>query len=71
MKIIRAVLSGLLAFLVVVVLVIAGSYLKCLAQGIVYNLSLATPLAIKAGVIPGGAIFLLSLIGAPRRFPPN
>ena len=71
MKFIRAVFSGLITFLVVVIMVISGSYLRCLAEGVVYNFLGAAPLALKAGVVPGAAIFLLSLIGSPRRFPPN
>lgn len=71
MKFIRAALSGLAAFLTVVILVIAGTYLRCLAEGITYSFSVIAPIAIKGGAIPGGAIFILSLIGTPRRFPPK
>jgi hypothetical protein len=69
MKLMRAVLSGLVAFLVVAALVIAGTYLRCLVEGITYNFSIVAGIAIKGGAVPGGAIFLLSLIGAPRRYP--
>lgn len=71
MKLLYAVLSGLAAFLTVVVLVVAGTYLKCLAASVTYDISVVLPIAIKVGAFPGGAIFVLSLIGAPRRFPPK
>lgn len=71
MKLIRAALSGLAAFLLVVTLVIAVTYLRCLVEGITYNFSVIAPIAMKGAAVPGGAIFILSLIGAPRRFPPN
>lgn len=70
MKVLRAVLSGLVAFSAVVVMIMAGSYLRCLAEGITYNLSIAYSIAVKTGLVPGGVIFILSLIGAPRRGPP-
>lgn len=71
MKLIRALLSGLVAFLTVVVLVLGGTYLKCLAASVAYDFLTVLPIAIKVGAFPGGAIFFLSLIGAPRRFSPK
>lgn len=70
MIVLRAALSGLIAFTTVVILVVVGSYLRCLAEGIPYNFFIAISIAMKSGTAPGIAIFILTLIGAPRRRPP-
>lgn len=70
MKVLRAALSGLVAFIAVVITAIAISYIKCLAEGISYNFSIAVPIAMKMGTWVGGVIFILTLIGTPRRGPP-
>jgi hypothetical protein len=71
MKVLFAAFSGLAAFVAVVIMVIAITYLRCLAAGISYNFSIVVPIAIKGGVVPGGAIFILTLIGAPRPRSPH
>jgi hypothetical protein len=71
MKIFSAFLSGFVAFIATGVMAIVISYIRCMAAGMPYNLGIAIPIAVKAGAFVGGVIFLLSLIGSPRRFPPN
>jgi hypothetical protein len=70
MKMLRAGLSGLVAFVAVAIMAVAISYVRCLAAGISYNFSIALPIAMKAGLIPGIAIFTLTLAGLRRRPPP-
>lgn len=70
MKVLRAMLSGLVMFATVTILVIAITYARCLIEGIPYNLSIVAPIAMKTASVPGVAIFILTLIGGPRRRPP-
>jgi peptidoglycan/LPS O-acetylase OafA/YrhL len=70
MRFLQALISALVAFLLVVVLAIASSYLRCLIAGIAYNFSVAIPIATRVGAFTGGAIFILTLIGPRRRRPP-
>ena len=69
MKFLRAVFSGLVAFVGVATMTIIVTYLKCLDEGIPYYPPIMVPIAMKTGVIAGIAIFLLTL-GSLRRRPP-
>lgn len=68
-KALHAELAGLIASFTVAAMAIAISYVKCFVAGVCYNFAIALPLAMKAGVVIGGFIFVLALIGTPRRGP--
>ncbi|GFZ93242.1 hypothetical protein [Dyella caseinilytica] len=70
MRVIYALLAGFIASFAVFAMAIAISYVKCLVAGVSYNFSIALPIAMKGGVVIGSFIFVLALVGGPRRRPP-
>jgi uncharacterized paraquat-inducible protein A len=71
MKVLYAALAGSVASLVVCVMAMVISYIKCSVAGITYNFSIALPIAMKGGVVIGSFLFVLALVGGPRRRPPH
>jgi hypothetical protein len=69
MRFLRALISALVAFVLVAVLAVVSSYLRCIVAGISYNFSIAIPIAIRFGATSGIFIFILTLMST-RQKPP-
>ncbi len=65
--IIRSAISGIVAFLMVSVMAVSLSYIKCLILGVAYNFSMSTAIALKGGLVIGVIIFVLVFISSRRK----